>query len=470
MPRLLFLALLFALGVVGCAPGREARADLPAPPLAEARAGAAPATATAAPARAEGPLTLERAIALALARNPELDAADRRVAEARARVTEATSAFFPEITARLSYARTDNPLQAFGFIVAQRRFSPSFDVNDPGPTQEWRPEVTGGISLFRGFQDLERRRAAVLGVEAAALAREAAQNEIAAAVTAAYYAVLAAREMTDVARASIEVVSKEIEAARARVEAGTALRSDVLSLEVRRAAAREAEVRARSAVESAKAGLRALLAVADDEPLEVASVAGGIPEAPPTYEQARERARAERPEIAAARRLTAIRAREAAAERGAWLPRVSAFGAYGQDAPDLALSSDADNWSFGASVELDIFSGFRTTARIAEADARLALARAAERQAVLDVERDVRTAWLAREEAAERVRVAEAALVAADEALRLVTEQYGAGTVTVTRYLEAEVARTDARSRAVAARFDARRADAALARAIGFWR
>ena len=54
-------------------------------------------------------------------------------------------------------------------------------------------------------------------------------------------------------------------------------------------------------------------------------------------------------------------------------------------------------------------------------------------------------------------------------ALRLVEAQYQAGAVTITRYLETEVARTDARSHAIAARYDARRAEAGLRKAVGLW-
>ena len=56
---------------------------------------------------------------------------------------------------------------------------------------------------------------------------------------------------------------------------------------------------------------------------------------------------------------------------------------------------------------------------------------------------------------------------AAEEALRLVNEQRKAGVVTVTRYIEAEVARDKSYARNIAARFDALRAEAELNQAIG---
>jgi outer membrane protein TolC len=124
---------------------------------------------------------------------------------------------------------------------------------------------------------------------------------------------------------------------------------------------------------------------------------------------------------------------------------------------------------FGATAEIDLFSGFRTRERVAAAERRLAEARQMERKTRLEVERDVQTAFLNLKEARQRAQVAEAATGAADEALRLVQEQYQAGVATITRYLEAEASRTGTHSHAILARYDARRAHAALRKALGEW-
>lgn len=155
------------------------------------------------------------------------------------------------------------------------------------------------------------------------------------------------------------------------------------------------------------------------------------------------RAAESRPELRAAARLVELRKSELAAERGAWLPSVDAFGSYGQDAPDLDFSRRQDNWTFGFSVDLPLFSGFRTGARVEAADRRVDEARAMEDKVRLSVDQEVRTALLHREEGLERVSVSEKAVAAGEEALRLVLEQYQAGSATVTRYLEAEAALAD---------------------------
>ncbi len=451
--------------LAACARARHRHAEPAPPPPQEAP------KAPEAPPAPEGPLTLDRALTTAFGRNPNLRAAAERIGAAQARVGEAASAFYPNVALRSSYVRTDNPAQAFGMIVAQRRFSPALDVNDPGTTENYRSEVTGFLSLFRGWQDVNNVEAAKHGARAASLERAAIRNALGEAVVATWYAILGAREQVEVARASAAAVESELAEARKRFEAGALLKSDVLSLEVRLAAAREGQVRARNAVRGAVEGLRVLLAAAPGEALEI------DPEPPPgetpvvaSTEEALERAFANRPEILAAAELAEIRRRELEAQRGAWLPRVDAFGSWGQDHDTFEWDHDQDNWTLGVVAELDLFSGFRSTERARAAERRLAEARALQDQARLEIEGEVRTVLLSLEDARERVGVTEKSVAAAEEALRLVGEQYKAGTATVTRYLEAEAALADARSRAIAARYDVRRAQARLKKAIGYWK
>ena len=57
----------------------------------------------------------------------------------------------------------------------------------------------------------------------------------------------------------------------------------------------------------------------------------------------------------------------------------------------------------------------------------------------------------------------------AEESLDLVKKQYEGGSATVTRYLEAELDRNQARIRVIVARYDREKARAEVGRAIGYW-
>ncbi|MGX2029452.1 MULTISPECIES: TolC family protein [Methylocaldum] len=433
--------------------------------------GAGSAADALAETSARHPLKLEEAIDLAFEQNPDLLAAAARIGEAEAKVAEAAANFYPKLMARVGYAYSDDPSQAFSYIVAQRRFNFGVDINHPGWVENFRPEIVGTWSLYRGGQDSYRKKAAELGVEAAELERSAIRNRLAAAVTAAYYALLSAPQQVDVARHSIEAVERELEHTKHRVAEGMALKADVLSLEVRAAEARESELKAQNAIELSRSALKTLLGITTGEILELREPADRLADHPAQdYARLLDQALAQRPEMQAAIHQSQIRREELQAERGARWPRVNAYAAYGQNSrsPDFAFSRD--NVTLGVNAEVDLFSGGAVSARIAQAERRLTEAQALEQRTRLEIGDEVRRAYTTLEEALQRLKVAEAGAAAADEALRLVNEQYRGGAATVTRYLEAETDRADAALRVIVVRYEAEVAQAQLKKAVGHWR
>lgn len=416
-------------------------------------------------------LNLEQLVNLAFERNPDLQAAQERIGQAEAQVAEATAAFYPKLSGAIGYSYTNNPALAFSAIVAQRRYSPNLNINQPGFVENFRPELVGTMSLFRGGQDYYRKKAAELGVEAAELERSSLRNRLAAAVTAAYYAMLAAPKQVEVARHSLEAVDSELKNARIQYQEGALLKSDVLSLEVRRSQAKEAELKALNAVELSRSGLKTLLGLDTSEALNIRETMDlATPAKQDNLSGLITQALAQRPEMEAAARQVERREYERRAAEGGHLPQVNAYASYGINNRSPAFNFNNDNLTMGVNAEIEIFGGEATSARVSGAERRLAEARAIRERTRLEVEDDVRKASANLSEAEQRREVAEAATNAASEALRLVREQYRAGAVTVTRYLEAEADRAQSETHAVTARYDAQVAKAFLQQAIGSWR
>jgi len=94
---------------------------------------------------------------------------------------------------------------------------------------------------------------------------------------------------------------------------------------------------------------------------------------------------------------------------------------------------------------------------------------AADRKTTLSIQLDLRTSYLKLNEARARLAVAHASVAQSEESLRLVKKLYDGGSVTITRYLDAELARNRARIRATAAHNDREKALAAVGRALGYW-
>ncbi|MEI8571601.1 TolC family protein [Methylomonas sp. LW13] len=415
--------------------------------------------------------SLQQAIDTALANNPELGIMQARIEQANAQLGESLASFYPQIKASLSYQHSDNPAQAFAMIIAQRRLSfAGNDFNHPGGVDNYRPQVTATYSLFRGGQDYYRKQAAELGIETSELEKAATRNQLVNNVTAAYYGELAAMEAHEISRRSITAVQSELDQSRIRFDAGTVLKSDVLSLEVQLAEAKDAEIQAANAIELAQSMLKTLLGLPVNAPFTIDTTRqAALPASPAVFDELLNQALSNHPELQAAQKRVAMAERQLDVAQAAHLPRADAFVSYGSDSKDLAFSSNRDNVTAGVMVEVDVFSGFATQEKIKKAEHELTAAQEAARQTRLRIEQQLKSAQIKLQDALSRAEVSAVAVKAAEEALRLVNEQRQAGVVTVTRYIEAEVARDKAHTRQITARFDALRAEAELKQATGYW-
>ena len=418
--------------------------------------------------------TLDQAIDYALANNPDMQIATERINQAIAQLGMALSAFYPQVTARVSYDHSDNPAQVFSMIVAQRDFSLNSiaNINNPGYRQNFRPEIIGKLSLFRGGQDYQASKAAELGIDAAEFERSTVHNALIEAVTASYYAYLASIEAQKNAQDSITAITSQLNQTKLQYEAGTTLKSDVLSLDVQLAEAQEAELRATNGIELAKTSMANLLGLSSFQTFTVAPSSSLLakPKPPASFNDLLDQAMAQRPEIKAAANQVEMSLRKLKSEQGAYLPKADAYVSYGQNSSSPGFSSSKENVTAGVTVEMDLFSGFNTQQRVRAAERKAAEARETERKTKLAIEQEVKIAFLKLKEALARLHVTEASVLSANEALRLVNEERRAEVVTVTRYIESETARNKAQSNIIAAHYDALSAEAALKKAIGDWK
>jgi outer membrane protein TolC len=415
--------------------------------------------------------SLEQAIDAALANNPELNIMQARIEQANAQLGESLASFYPQIKTSLSYQHSNNPAQAFALIIAQRRLDmQSGNFNNPGFVDDYRPQVSASYSLFRGGQDYYNSQAAELNSEAAELEKSAARNRLVNHVTAAYYGELAAMDANTISQRAIESVQSQLHQTQLGYEAGTVLKSDLLSLQVQLAEAQDAQIHAANAIELAQNMLKTLLGLDANDSFAINPAANkNLPESPANFEQLINQALAQHPELKAAEKRVAIAEQQLSAAKAAHLPKADAFVSYGSNSKDLTYNSNRDNLTAGVMVEMDVFSGFATQEKINKAEHQLTAAKESARQNRLQIENDLKAAQLKLQEALHRAEVSNSASQAAEEALRLVNQQRQAGVVTVSRYLETQVALEKALSRQVSARFDALRAEAALKQAIGTW-
>ena len=410
--------------------------------------------------------TLERAIGYALTNNPDALIARKRMASARAGLDQANSALWPQLQLQSGYTRSDNPMMVFGGILNQRAFSSSLDFNDVPDVDNLNVRGVVALPLYTGGRISAGRAAARASAEAAGFNETAVRHSLAFEVARAFHTVLKTREFIHAAEAGARSFEAGLTIASNRVDAGTALKTDMLDIQVRLAQAREDLVRARNSYALSTRALGNLLGI-DDDIITVADVAPPVSaSADDLKSQIANRKSATRPELQAiSRHLRAAEARILQAKAG-HRPRVSAVASLDYDR-GWVLNGDGKSYTAGVMVQWDLWDGRLTRGRVTEAQAELAALREEERKLQLAVDFELEQARLQLEEAAGRLAVTAASVAQARESADITRSRFEQGLNLSTQLIDAETALIGARVRRAEAEADHRIAIAALRKALG---
>ena len=412
-------------------------------------------------------LSLDAAMARALAANPALQA-ERADARAAATLTgTASRAFLPSLRADVMGLRTTDPVGVFGLKLRQGVFAGS----------DLALDALNSPAAFGGFTSSATVELPLLAPEGwfgyaaagrGAAARRAATERMAGAtvfmVTQAYLdAQLAARRLT--------ALDTSLAATRAHERQADALRREglVTGLDARLAALQAADVEVRrlaaaAEAENALSRLRALLALPEATVLVLTDSLltdrpATCPDAACTLD-----ARGDVRALAAGRDATG------AARKSAWaaqLPQLGAFGTVAYHGHDTPWSSGSGDWTVGIALRWNVFPALGGIAAVrkatAERDAAAARHDAALRRAEVEVLEATRLVDAARQGAA----VAGRAEGEAREALAQAQLRYRTGAAPITELLDVQSAATAATLNHLTARRDLLLAQAALDFAYG---
>jgi outer membrane protein TolC len=178
-----------------------------------------------------------------------------------------------------------------------------------------------------------------------------------------------------------------------------------------------------------------------------------------------EKALSLRPEIKQLQNQEIIAQEEISKSKAAHLPSVNLMGNYEFNTEDF--SEWGDNYTVGAMVNLNIFSGRRLSARTVQARAALNEIGARQADLKLGILVQTRQAFLQAQSARKRILVAAAAVNQAEETLRIVRNRYETGLLNIVALLDAELALQHARTNHFKAAHDYKVAAAQLALAAG---
>lgn len=422
------------------------------------------------PLWAQGPLSLQEAVKLALEKHPSVEAGKNAVKAAEMRMNEARGGYLPKLNYSESWVRGSNPVFVFGSLLTQHQFTADNfalgTLNRPDALNNFQSQLTVDQVVYDAGQTRLALKSADLGRGLSVEDERGANMNLIAAVVRAYHGAVLASESLKVASEAVRSAEADLSRAEAVRSAGMSTDADVLSIRVHMAAVREQQIRSTADLDVTMAALNEALGLPLSERHELSTETTPVALKDARIEDYEKESLSLRPEARQARLATGLAENQGAAARASMLPQVVAHAGFEADRQRFVTRGGA-NWMASVSLRWNLFNGFADKARIEEASYGLRRARALETQAGGQIRLQVRRAYADVQSAKQRIAVAEAAISMAEESLRITKNRYDSGLGNVTDLLRTETALLEARTRKLAAVYDQRLAAVNLELAAG---
>lgn len=415
------------------------------------------------------PLTLGETIAAALKHNPQVVEARHEVAAAGFQVTNARSGFLPQLYLSESFNRTNSPLWAFGTklnqgVIEATDFDPD-QLNEPDAINNFNTALSLTWNVFDGGQTWIGWRQAQQGQQAADLSLQRSEQQIIAQAAKAYVGLMLAVENHVVIVQSLETARAHLKLVQDRFRSGISVKSDVLRAQVRIADLEQKRLMAHSRIQVAQAMLHAVMGQPDTGRIAPATPFERCVAPKENLAQWIDRALEKRPD------LKQLDIQEAIADKGVdraranhW-PTLALQGSYELNSEDFSESED--NYTVGAVLRMNLYSGQRISSQTAAAKAMVAKVQSLRKGFELNVRLETQRAFYQAQSSRQSIAVARSAVVQAEEGLRIVGNRYGSGLLTIVDLLDSQVALQQARIQVFKALHDYKVARIELALAAG---
>ena len=385
---------------------------------------------------AQDTLTIDQVLRRVLETHPAIAQAEQNTHAAEARVLQSASALSPEVTTEASYAFLGPVAKlAFPGVGDFRLYSANnYDAHIGGRYTVY------DFGKVDAAVDLNRSR-----VQTSRDAVELTKSTLAYQAIRVFYAILLLERSIGVQNEQIEALRQHIDITKRRVSAGTATSFDVLTTQVRVAAAQNQKIDLETAAAKQRAILSQLLGLASGSAVRVRG----------DFEQTSMPLNNDSLMQAAIRQRMELKLAHDAGLSAELQEKVSSLGnkpalkvnlTYGLKngyIPNLDVLRG--NWVAGVRAEVPIFDGGRTDHQQEEARALVLAEEAHKRDIQQQIRSDVEQAVTDVQSAAAKIPISEIQVQQAKEAVSIAKSRYEIGTVTNLDLLDAQTAESTAR-------------------------
>jgi outer membrane protein len=410
---------------------------------------------------------LDSAIRFALKHNPSLRIAERDVTTEKYGIDSAKAGRMPKVDFGSGATRYRYPTPLTPLVLPSTLTLPALIALQIPDFERSIYDVGASFTLplYRGGRITADIRIAELRKALAQENYRASEQDLIYNVTSVYHKILQLQKLLAANEASVTQLESHRRDVEFFLKSGTVPRLDLLKTEVEVAHAREDVLLVRNNLESAFDLLKDLMGL-EEAGATIAVVEPEVSEQPcPPEEEAVSVALAKRPDYRGIAKKKAIAEDRIRAAIGSWFPDVYGSGQYVKRAGDG--TSFQEDWSVGLRLSIPVFDGGLIRSQVEAEKTELEKVIQEQRQARMNISREVRDARLSVANASDRIEVAQAAIESAREAVRVERLKFGVGSGTTTDVIDAQTALLRAESDHYRALYDREIALASLRKAMG---
>ncbi len=401
-------------------------------------------------------LTLDEAIRMAVANNRDLKMAELDMEKANKKVTEAIGNALPSLSATGQYSRA---------IEKTVFFLPDFA--NPGSGRITPIEIGADHSIQFGFSATQIlfNSAVFEGVGTAKIYQKAARelyrakyNGTVASVRKAFHGVLYAQRVLEMTRSSLRNAEDNLRNVEVLYKQGVVSEYDFLRARVQTENVRPAVLSVERQVQEALNGLKIILGVPVQNSLEISGELTFQPVDPGILSSAAQALTENNAMLKALEYQKSVNEELIAINRSEYLPTLSAFGNYQWQAQKNVFSFGSNDFvrssTVGLSLNLNLFNGFQTTARVGQAKMDFMKS---EEQLLLTTEAfrsKVQSIALQLDEASKRYETQGETVTQAEKGYSIARTRYSTGSGTQLEVNDADLALLTARLNRIRAIFD----------------
>ena len=385
---------------------------------------------------AQDTLTIDQVLLRVLQNHPAIAQAEQNIHIAEARTSQSASALSPEVTTEASYAYL-GPVATIEFPGAG-----DFKLY---PASNYDVHVGGRYTVY----DFGKADAAVdlsrSHVTSSRDAVELTKSALAYQAVRVFYTILLLEKSIGVQDEQLKALHEHLESTKRRVSAGTATNFDVLTTQVRVAAAQNQEIDLQSAADKQRAILSQMLGLTSGSAVHIRGEfeQAGIPLNGDSLLQSAIHLRTELKLAQDASLSAELQEKVASLGNRPSLSLNVAYGLKNGYIPNLDVLRG--NWIAGVRAEVPIFDGGRTDHRQEEARAVVLQGEAHTRDVQRQVRSEVEQAVTDVQSAVAKIPISEIQVDQAKEAVSIAKLRYEIGTVTNLDLLDAQTAESTAR-------------------------